>query len=1069
MPQASILAKTSRPNLAGVLARERLFSLLDHRRRSSAVWINAGAGCGKTALAASYLNARRPVSQWYQLDVRDSDVATFFSYMSRGAGDGHRLDLPLFNSRYRNDVSAYARRYFRILFGAMTSPFVLVLDNYQVIPPRSALHVVVRNAIAEMPPEGCLMVLSRGEPPAPLARHRANREIEMLGWNDLRLTREESDSIIDQWDDTWGECAREQVYAKTQGWAAGLILMLDQTLSESRGSEAPERASQKPVFDYFVEEILQSFDAPTRNLLLKTAFLNEMTASMAAALASEPRAGEILARLHRHHHLLGARSGGGEPVYQRHPQLVEVLRARAEVEIGEGERRGLRRKARALLETAGAYEDLVTLLHGDRDWAELARVVLARAPHMIRVGRAETIEQWIDDLPEEQVAANGWFHYWRAVCRFHNAPQESRRLYERAFALFQASPSPDHDALLLTCSGAIEAIIYELDDFRHFDSWIEATTALLGEDAPRSVEVEARATVSLFLSLVFRQPSNPALDDWAERAYRHLYAIEDGNARITAQLLVTIVLNYTGQFSRAGQFIDRMRRACRSSRVPPPAVKMLRYVESTYYMLTADQESCLRVVYEGLEVGRAAGVRRWTGHILSNGVASALGAGNLKTATELLASMREHQEDARRLDFCTFHYCSAWLDMLRRNPVAAFQEVKTALGIALECGSPFWELLCRVAIAHVLTELGDDERALSHLLESRSLVRDARNRLLEFSELMVFAYVALKLGRRGQGIGALRRALEIGREHGYVHFLWWQPSPVSQLCTWALEEGIEVDYVRCLIRKRRLHPEGRARHSRRWPWRFEIRALGNFDLRRDGNIVGRQDRMQKKPMELLKGLVGFGAEQVPEAQLAASLWPRIAPDYARRSLTTTLHRLRKLVGEDRLISLRRGRLSIDTRLCWIDVCAFDAVTASIDEGLRSGSAGSDTVQVERWAEELFVLYRGSFMCDEVEYPHYLRLRARLRRKFRHSVGELAFYWEERAEWERAATCYERGIEADGLAEGLYRNLMLCYRRIGRVTRAIDTYDRLRSTLKAEHVAEPAPETTTIYRRMVEQL
>ena len=1069
MPQASIPTKTRRPNLAGVLARERLFSLLDRHCRSSAVWMNAGAGCGKTALAASYLNARRPVSQWYQLDVRDSDVATFFSCMSRGAGEKHRLDLPPFTSRCRDDVPAFARRYFRGLFGAMASPFVLVLDNYQVIPLHSALHVVVRNAIAEMPPEGCLMVLSRTGPPAPLARHRANREIEMLGWDDLRLTREESDSIIEEWDGTWEECAREQAYAKTQGWAAGLILMLDQTLSGGRGTGAPGRASQKPVFDYLVEEILQSFDAPTRNLLLKTAFLNEMTASMAATLASEPRAGQILARLHRHHHLLGSRPGGGEPVYQCHPQLVDVLRARAEVEIGEDERRGLRRKARVLLETAGAYEDLVTLLHGDRDWAELARVVLARAPHLIRLGRAETIEQWIDRLPEEQVAANGWFHYWRAVCRFRNAPQESRRLYERAFALFRASPSPDHDALLLTCSGAMEAIIYELDDFRHFDSWIEATTALLGEDAPRSVGVEARATVSLFLSLVFRQPSNPALDDWAERACRHLCAIEDGNARITAQLLVTIVLNYTGQFSRAGHFIDRMRKTCRSSCVPPLAIKMLRYVESTYYMLTADPESCLRAVYEGLDVGRAAGVRRWTGHILSNGVASALGAGNLKTATELLASMREHQEDARRLDFCTFHYCSAWLKMLRRDPVAAFQDVKTALGIAVECGSSFWELLCRVAIAHVLAELGDDEGALPHLLEAHSLGRDARNRLLEFCELMVFAYVTLKLGRRRQGISALRRALATGREHGYVHFLWWQPSPVSQLCNWALEEGIEVDYVRCLIRKRHLHPEGRARHSRRWPWRFEIRALGDFDLRRDGNTFGRQDRMQKKPMELLKGLVGFGAEQVPEAQLAASLWPRIAPDYARRSLTTTLHRLRKLVGEDRLISLRRGRLSIDTRLCWVDVYAFDAVTASIDEGLRSGSAGGDSAQVERWADELFALYRGSFMSGEVEHPHYLRLRSRLRRKFRHSVGELAFFWEERAEWERAATCYERGIEADGLAEGLYRNLMLCYRQIGRVTRAIDTYDRLRSTLEAERVAEPAPETTTIYRRMVEQL
>ena len=81
----------------------------------------------------------------------------------------------------------------------------------------------------------------------------------------------------------------------------------------------------------------------------------------------------------------------------------------------------------------------------------------------------------------------------------------------------------------------------------------------------------------------------------------------------------------------------------------------------------------------------------------------------------------------------------------------------------------------------------------------------------------------------------------------------------------------------------------------------------------------------------------------------------------------------------------------------------------------------------------------------------------------------ARYWEDRGEWERAADCYERGIEVDHLAEGLYRRLMLCYREADRITQAIDIYDRLRSTLEAEGSAEPARETTVIYRRMVDRL
>ena len=153
---------------------------------------------------------------------------------------------------------------------------------------------------------------------------------------------------------------------------------------------------------------------------------------MAAGLASEPRAGEILDRLHRDYHLVGLQHGSDEPIYRYHPLLADVLRARAEAELDGDERRELRERARSVLESAGAYDDLVALLRSDEDWSALARVVLLRAPHMMRLGRAETLVQWLDALPEERVVANAWFHYWRATCCVHSAPREGRRLYERA-------------------------------------------------------------------------------------------------------------------------------------------------------------------------------------------------------------------------------------------------------------------------------------------------------------------------------------------------------------------------------------------------------------------------------------------------------------------------------------------------------------------------------------------------------------------------------------------------------------------------------------------------------------
>ena len=1069
MSLSPVLAKTSHPELSGVLPRDRLFELLDRRRQSSGVWINAGAGCGKTTLVASYLNARGLDSRWYQLDVRDSDVATFFYYMRLGAGEEHSSALPLFTSEYHDELPSFARRFFRILFEALPPSFVLVLDDYHEVSPQSALHEVMEKAIAETPRDGCVVVISRGEPPPSMARLRANRELEVVGWDELRLTRQESDAIIEHWDDACGEFAREQLYEKTEGWAAGLILMLDQIVTEGRVAEVPDLSSRQLVFDYLAGEVLQGFDAPTRDLLLKTAFLNEMSPSMAAGLASEPRAGEILDRLHRDYHLVGLQHGSDEPIYRYQPLLADVLRARAEAELDGDERRELRERARSVLESAGAFDDLVALLRSDEDWSALARVVLLRAPHMMRLGRAETLVQWLDALPEDRVVANAWFHYWRATCCVHSAPREGRRLYERAFELFRDGVPPDGDALLLTCSGAIDTIIYDLDDLGHLDYWIESATALLDDDTPRAPDIEARATVSLFLSLVFRQPSHPALPNWSARAHRSLHVIEDPNALVSAQLLLAVALNYTGQFAQVRDLIAGMRRNCSSPQVPLLATRALRFVESMYYMSIADGEKCLEAVNDGLEVGRSTGVRRWTLHLLANGAVGALGAGDLDTARDLLSRMREHLDAVRPLELAAFHFSCAWLHMLSGDPVAAFQHQKTALSLAVECGCPFYEVLCRVAMAQVLSELGDGERAISHLLRAHTRRRLIHNTWLEFCELMVFAHVALCHGRRRQGLAMLRRALEVGRENGYSHFLWWRPSLVSGLCARALQEGMEVEYVRRLVRERRLVPEGEARYSRHWPWRFRIHAFGKFEMLRDGKILGVRIRIQRRPLELLKALVGLGALDVSETRLAGSLWPRIDADYAYGSLTTTLHRLRKLMGEDRLISLRHGLLSIDSRLCWMDLHAFEALTLAIDQGRRHRDASDYEERVELWTEELFALYRGPFMGSEGGDPRYQWHRGRLRNQFLRSVGELARHWEEREEWERAADYYERGVEADHLAEGLYRRLMLCYREIGRIAQAIDIYDRLRFTLEAERATEPAPETTVIYRRLVDRL
>ncbi len=1060
-------AKITRPSLAGVLGRERLFSILDQRDRSAVVWVSGPPGSGKTTLVASYLEQRRSESIWYQLDPGDSDAATFFFYMAQTAAAG---SLPLFTSEYHADTSAFARRYFRTLYARLRPPFVMVLDNYQEVSRHSAFHSVVLDAVAELPPDGCIFIISRGEPPPGMVRLRANRVLQLLGWRDLRLTRPESDAIVSLWGRTMSEEHLADLYHKTEGWAAGLVLLLEHSLVNGSIELMPNPRAPQVVFDYLAGEIFDNFDERTRSLLLKTAYVPELTGTMAARLTGDPDAGETLSELHRGHHFVSLKAGGEDLIYQYHPLLREFLRARVAETLSPHAYRALRCASLEVLEAEGEIEEAAALLREDGDFHALKRLALEHAADMLAHGRAETLETWLDEIPDDVLDTEPWCFYWKAGCRFASAPRESRLLYERAYRGFDDSVGADGEGQLLACAGAMDAIIHELDDLSLLDPWIGRTKALLPE-VSYGIDngAAARAVVSLFVALVFRQPQHVDMRDWAERAFGCVGELTDTNARLSAQLLMAITLNYTGQFGRVRDLIDVMRRTCRSPDVTPLALTVLKDVESMYFMLTAEHDRCLEAVYDGVDIGEASGVGLWRYHLLSNGAAAALGAGDLASAEELLEKMHEHRDGARRLDRCSYHYYRSWLSMLQHDVVEAHQEQKIALRLAVESGCPFYEVLCRLAQAQIFHELGDARRTFANLRRLRRLARRIDNRLMEFMALATYAHIAFAHGRRRSALNALRYAFGLGREHGFKHFLWWQPRVMAELCVRAFEFGIEIEYARSLVRERGLLPDVLPVTVPEWPWPIRIHTFGEFRVMSDDLPLGAVAKPQQKPFELLKALIASGSTDVKERDLAAELWPRIDAECAHRSLTTTLHRLRKMLAHDQAVMLKHGRLSLNASCCWTDVRALESVLEGIDAAVGYARPRPSEASVTELGDRLFDIYRGPFMASEGDHPRYAPLRERFRNKVLQAASELARYWEEGRRWDQAARLYARGLEADALAEGFYRRLMLCYWQLERHAEAIDVYDRCRRTLRAERDTAPSPETTAIYTSVVEAL
>jgi DNA-binding SARP family transcriptional activator len=235
--------------------------------------------------------------------------------------------------------------------------------------------------------------------------------------------------------------------------------------------------------------------------------------------------------------------------------------------------------------------------------------------------------------------------------------------------------------------------------------------------------------------------------------------------------------------------------------------------------------------------------------------------------------------------------------------------------------------------------------------------------------------------------------------------------------------------------------------------RYHVRVytFGGFELVTDQPQIS--PRARTKPIELLKTLIMFGGRSVAVSRLSEMLWADSDGDHAEHALETTLHRLRKLVG-DECIQTRGGQLTINAGYCWVDVWAFEALLKSLGKGM------SPMLRAQRLVD----LYRGPFL-DGDDSPAAVIQRERMHVKFLRAVKDLGRILEARTDYQTAIVCYEKGIGADPLAEELYRCLMHCHRRLGRPAEALAVYRRCEKILMSVLHVEPSAETKSLYREI----
>ncbi len=1046
--QPALPAKLTRPTASGLVPRERLFTRLDRNLQGKVVWITGPGGAGKTSLVSTFIDARGLDCLWYQVDASDADPASFAHYLRRAVHDRPGEPLPAYTASDNVAFEAFARRFFEAFFDRLAKPAVIVFDNYQDVPSDSRFHELVAALLDQLPGHVRVVVLSRAEPPARLAKWSLDPEFTTIDWQAVQFSPEEATALAR----SWGFERAEEVSAlheMSRGWAAGMVMMMR---AAQRGVDLARARNEPPrqLFDYFASQVWSRLPATTQSFLYRTAFLPHMTAILARTLTGDAHAARILSDLHADNFFTDRRPGP-ESVYEYHPLFREFLIVRAVETLEPAALGELRRAAAALLERSGRLEAAAELLIAAADWKAFAAFVAGHAERMVDQARYHTLRTWLDALPAGEVDDAPWLLLWLGLCKAVARDATFRATLERSCQLFDAAGD-----LLGSCA-ARGWLFQTARSAAELEDLLDQIQAQLERHGPvKDPQVEARIIRNF--NADYRLPArHPLWTFGVERADKLARRLPEPGQRLRMAGFAGLAYDYLGDIAKLRSVIAAVQ-----ADLEAPGVSVRdRYV----FLVVWSNEAFFRGEFRVFEEGTST-------------LAAEANTSPLDQMGPMLMRLRNSlalgDPDAVRQWDERVNQTPTFVSRMRVNQLQYRAAARLACGdldgawpIACEASSLVTPRSVGFSIslstkAMVLLARGDNEDARATLEHAVAAARELNGPLVLFPALQLLAVAEHRLGRIDEALAHLREGMRLARE---TRCVTGRPllsvALFVELVELALANGIEVEHAKKIVAALKLRPRSPAIDA--WPWPLTIRALGRFELVRDGAPLEVRGKAQKKPLELLKALVALGGEAVESSRLAALLWPDADGDAAKASFDTTLWRLRKLLALDTVLVLAEGKLALDRRQCWVDVWAFERIAREADAGIPIHDVSPD--EVVRLGRALLDAYPGHFLPADEDAPWAIDLRDRLRSKLVRTVLGLGERLQAAGRWTEAVALYERALELDNLAEGLYRGLMVCHRELGQAAAALQAYRRCRELLSVVLGVAPSAETEAVRRSL----
>ena len=834
------------------------------------------------------------------------------------------------------------------------------------------------------------------------------------------------------------EKAARRLHAQCDGWAAGLLLAQRALPSLRDDTQVRDRLDT-----YFIDHVLAAHDSGERTMLAAVSLLPQIDVHALEKMGFDASAAATLDQLHRAHSFV-TRLDRQPPSWRLHDLLRDALRSRFD-SFGDVEWRRATRVAAAQIAAEQWFVRDAVQLYVDAGDVRAATILAERfARHAVKLQRLAELDAIAAALGDPITEASLPIQVALGESAWQRSDAKAAvARFERAIALVdQGAPSPTG---LLIAASALGAIFNGWQDFGGTTTWkarlafhLPARDAI--EDPNEDLRIDSVCLRSSDMLLDATLIERSAL---AERILAALRLHSDALIAEEALAASEIVIEtagyhlsderlFTNAVEASAPWLSKpnlaplalagwlVAYAPLGRRWPTPAIKLP----------AQTPVGCLELA---LAIARECGGQ-------SKAFSAALFLANLATADndrtaaqKHLASLREIFDPSEPTQRVNFMLVEGGVLALSGEWTRARVTDERALDVARKHDFPLseqWSVM--LALARIEIAAGDPQKAHDALLRTAAQFEGMRR---DFALILADVASAAHAWRVDGAVppDLTRSIVRRASEYAWPGFGTGLAPIAARLCSDALKLGIEPEFVRHVIRERRLSPP--TADDPHWPWPIRVHALGGLRVEVDREPLAFGSRAQRRPLDLLKVIVAHGPAPVDAATVLDALWPDADGATARAAFDMAVMRLRKLLRREDAVKLDAGRIELDPSIVWVDAFAFGR--GAIDD------------------------YSGPLFGPDAVAPWWAAARERLHQRFLRRTVERGALHEQQGRIDAALAVYEAGLAQDTLAEELYRGAIRCHLAAGRAADALRVYRRCRDQLSIVLSVAPSAATTAL--------